>query len=166
MLCPACLIISHGFEGPAFTSRLVGVAENWRQRNYCDFATILIYVAALTGLLQVVYHEYFARIMPGPQIFLTYLQVQPRGYIFGMESLSSNEVDLTGSIFSSAPDKVSGIYPMLSHPSSICLSVHPPFSFKSNRLPQFSFDLSCICLKCVQQHYRKSRGIRILIFRF
>ena len=44
--------------------------------------------------------------------------------------------------FSSAADIESGAYPMPSHPSSVCPSIN--LFWKSNKLPQFSSDLSDI----------------------
>ena len=73
------------------------------------------------------------------------------------------------SCFRSAADIVSGAYPMPSRRVSVCLSVRPPavnLFFKSNRLSQFSSDLSDIWVECAQQYCPTSCGSRILINRY
>ena len=70
---------------------------------------------------------------------------------------------------SSAADMARGAYPMPSHLSSVRRpSFIRPSTFisKSNRLPQFSFDLSDIWLACAQQYWKKICSIGILIFSF
>ena len=74
---------------------------------------------------------------------------------------TSRELAIAGFI-SSAAEIVSGAYPMLSRPSSVCPSVCQPF-FKTNK---FSSDLSDIWRERIQQHCPKSCWSRILIFCF